>query len=625
MHPDGTAPKQVSNDPNNEFTSPSWAPEGNYIFVSKAPFGIGTNEIWMYHVDGGSGVEITESKPTPTTRRQDRHNATGVSASADGKYLYYAVRQGPFSYNVQLPLWRIARRDRKTGDEDDIINQLESAFRPALSPDAKMLLYVTRYEAETGLRLRNLETGEDRWVKYPVTRDDQESRFTRDVFPGYAFLPGGKEVVYNQDGKIKRLDLASGTEKIIPFTAQVSQELGPKLDFPQKVEQGPVKVRLIMDPVESPDGKKLAFSAMTHLYTMDLPTGTPRRLTSGNAHEFQPAWSPDGKNIAYVTWSSQGGQLWKIPVAGGSPVQLSKSLAVYSNPAWSPDGTKLVLLRGNAYDRENSTFDGGQTANADLVWVPADGGDANLILPARGAGGPHFTHEKDRIYVYTPQGLVSLRYDGTDRRTHIQVKGQGLYFAEEPVSANDVRVSPDGNWVLAHIMNQLYVMAMPQVGGEAPTVDVSKPAVPSKRLTDIGADYFGWADDGKTVTWAVGSSFFRQPLSAITFEPPKDEKKEGDKKDDDKKTTDAKDLDKKDADKKDAASQTADAKKDEKKDQNKDEQKEEKKLKEQEKEVQEIAVHLEVPRRTHKDTIVRRGATDVTRKGDEALKNADIS
>ena len=49
------------------------------------------------------------------------------------------------------------------------------------------------------------------------------------------------------------------------------------------------------------------------------------------------------------------------------------------------------------------------------MWIPAEGGDANLILPARGAGGTHFTHEKDRIYVYTPQGLISLRYDGTDQ------------------------------------------------------------------------------------------------------------------------------------------------------------------------------------------------------------------
>ena len=42
----------------------------------------------------------------------------------------------------------------------------------------------------------------------------------------------------------RRLNLASGVEAVIPFTAQVSQEIGPKLDFPQEVEQGPVKVRL---------------------------------------------------------------------------------------------------------------------------------------------------------------------------------------------------------------------------------------------------------------------------------------------------------------------------------------------------------------------------------------------
>src|SRR6267378_1472904 len=613
IHPDGTGAKQISKDPNSEFTSPSWAPDGKYIFVSKAAFGIGSSEIWMYHVDGGSGVQITKSKPTPTTKRQERPNAMGVVASPDGKYLYYAAKLGSLAYNQQFPSWHIARRDRKTGDEDEIISQIKSAFRPVLSPDGKQILYVTRYETESGLRLRNLETGEDRWVKYPVTRDDQESLFTRDIFPGYSFLPGGKEIIYNQDGKIKRLDLVTGTDKAIPFTAQVSQELGPKLDFPQKVEQGPLKVRLIMDPVESPDGKKLVFSAMTHLYTMDMPGGRPQRLTSGNTPEFQPAWSPDGKSIVYVTWSSQGGQLWKISAAGGTPTQLSKSLAVYSNPAWSPDGARIVLLRGNAFDRENNTFDGGQTANADLIWIPADGGDANLILPARGAGGPHFTKERDRIYVYTPQGLVSLRYDGTDRRNHIIVKGQGLYFFEEPIPADDIQPSPDGQWVLSHVMNQLYLIAMPVVGGETPTVNVTSPAVPVKRLTDIGADYFAWADDGKTITWAVGASLFREPLSAISFEPPKDEKKEGEKKE----------ADSKDSDKKDAATQAADTKKEEKK----DEKKEEKKLKEQEKDVQEIAVSLEVPRKTPKGAIVLRGATVVTMKTgkeDEVLKNADI-
>ena len=596
MHPDGSGVKQVSKDPNAEFASPSWAPDGNYIFVSKASFGINTFEIWMYHVEGGSGVQVTKAKPTPTTPRNQQGNAVGAAASPDGKYLYYAKKNGGFQYNAQFPLWHIARRDRKTGDEDVLLRQPESAFRPVLSPDGTKLLYVTRYETESGLRLRNLQSGEDRWVRYPITRDDQESRFTRDLFPGYAFLPNGNEIVYNQDGKIRRLNLETGAESVIPFTAQVSQDLGPKLDFPQRVDQGPVKARLIQGPEESPDGKRLAFSALTHLYVMDLPDGKPKRLTSGNAREFEPAWSPDGSSLAYVTWSNGTGQMWKVSASGGTPRQLTRTAALYSDPVFSPDGTRIVALRGVAYDREHEGIDVGQTSNADLIWIPAEGGDANLILPARGAGAPHFTREKDRIYVYTPQGLVSLRYDGTDRRTHIQVKGAGAYFADEPVPASDVKASPDGQWVLAHVMNQLYVLAMPVVGGEAPTVNVSSPSVPVKKLTDIGADSFNWADDGKTITWAVGASLFREPLSAISFEPPKDEKK--------------------DADKKESDTQTADASKDEKK--------EPKKFKEEDKNVQEIAVDIEVPRKTPKGTIVLRGATVVTMKGDEVLKNADV-
>src|SRR5712672_4037961 len=67
MNADGSDAKQLSKDASGEFASPSWSPDGNYVFVSKAGFGINTFEIWMYHVQGGSGVQVTKAKPATTT------------------------------------------------------------------------------------------------------------------------------------------------------------------------------------------------------------------------------------------------------------------------------------------------------------------------------------------------------------------------------------------------------------------------------------------------------------------------------------------------------------------------------------------------------------------------------
>ncbi len=613
---DGTDPKQLSKDTSSEFASPAWTPDGQYVIVSRSGWALRTYELWMYHVQGGSGVQITKAKPEPKTPGPQRHNAMGVSVSRDGRYLYYARKLGGFQYNAQFPMWQIARRDRRTGEEDILTQALGSAVRPVVSPDGTKLVYATRYETETGLRLRDLKTGEDRWLKYPVQRDDQESRFTRDLLPGYAFLPDGKEIIVSYGGKIHRLSIEKGEDRVIPFTAQVSQELGPRLNFPRRVEQDPVRARLIQDAAQSPDSKRLVFSALTHLYMMDIPGGKPRRLTSSNAREFQPTWSPDGQWLAYVTWSSDGGQIWKVRADGqGQPQQLTRLAAFYSDPAWTPDGARIVALRGSAHDRMVRQFDFGQTPGADLVWIAAEGGEANLILPARGVGRPHFTHEKDRIYVYSDQGLISLRFDGTDRRVHLKVTGMGLYFAEEPVPADEVRASPDGKWVLAQVMNQLYLAAMPEVGGETPTVNVNSPSVPLKKLTDVGADYFDWADDGKTITWAIGSSFFRQAFDTVTFEPPK-------KEDEEKKA---------DEEKKDAEADQASAsspKPDEGKAASKQQVPGDKAAKEEKKEkaanVQEIEAIVEVPRKTPKGTIMLRGARVITMRGEQVLDDADV-
>ncbi|MDA2924614.1 amidohydrolase family protein [Acidobacteria bacterium AH-259-L09] len=590
---DGSDPKQLSKDKQSHFVSPSWSSDGEYVIVSRARRGAGGLELWMYHIKGGSGVQITKAKPKPETPFYQRHNALGAVASSDGRYLYYAKRQTRLPFGMRaysLGFWQIARRDLVTGDEDVITEAPNSAMRPVLSPDGAKLVYGTRYEAKTGLRIRDLKTGEDRWLKYPIQRDDQESFATRDLLPGYAFTPNGKEIVVFYGGKINRVNVETRKSKIIPFTAKVSQDIGPLLNFPRRVDEGPVRARLIQEPSQSPDGKRLSFSALTHLYTMDLPNGTPVRVTAGDSREFHPAWSPDGQWLAYVTWSTEGGHIWKVRADGqGSPQQLTRLSGFYRNPAWSQDGLRIVALRAPRQGRVEraSEWYAATVPGDDLVWIPAEGGEVKLIVPARGVGRPHFTnHEEDRIYVYSSKGLISLRFDGTDRRTHLKVVGKT--GGPEPTPAQDVRISPDGRYALALMHNQLYLMAVPRVGGEAPTVNVDSSTVPIRKLTEVGADYLAWANGGSTIIWGLGSTFFRLPLASVTFESAK--KAEGES----------------DESREESASESEGGE-------------EEKKLP-----IEEIEVAIERPRYRPKGTIVLRGSRLITMRGDEVIDNGEV-
>jgi hypothetical protein len=116
---------------------------------------------------------------------------------------------------------------------------------------------------------------------------------------------------------------------------------------------------------------------------------------------------------------------------------------------------------------------------------------------------------------------MSLRYDGTDRRVHLKVTGPGRAGSPQPPAAETVLMRPDGKWAMAKVNNQLWLVAVPPYTGSAASVNVRGPAVPAQRITDIGADYFAWADGGDTATWAIGSTFFQRPFDSVDFAPDK--------------------------------------------------------------------------------------------------------
>jgi dipeptidyl aminopeptidase/acylaminoacyl peptidase len=412
-------------------------------------------------------------------------------------------------------------------------------MRPLLSPDGKKLVYATRFEGGTALRVRDLDTSEERWLINNVTRDDQESRGTRDLMPGYCFMPDGKSMIVPVNGKIQRVDFQTGKSTNIAFTARVEAEIAPRVYFENRVDDSAtVRARLIRWPAMSPDGKRVVFSSLNKLWVAELPSGSARRLTDSQAGEFMPAWSPDGKYIAYVTWSRDGGQILRVPAGGGSPEALTRRSAYYSSPVYSPDGSKIVFVSGSTDDQmyadlhykdtdvfpdasadslnpADSEIDGIQgNTGTDLRWIPATGGDSKLIAP-QGGRHPHFTSDPERVFVTSRQGLASVRLDGYDRRTHFKVTGTAP--GPFPPEAEDIQLSPDGQRAFVNLQGKHYLVSIPKPGKETVTISITPSgpsAVPVKKMSAEGGDYLDWSPDGKWVTWSWGSKFYRQSLTA---------------------------------------------------------------------------------------------------------------
>jgi Tol biopolymer transport system component len=527
---DGANAKALTRGSHDVFRSPEWTPDGRYIVVSKGGGTPPGMQLWLYHVDGGSGVRLTGN-----SEEQRNLYALGAAFGRDPRYVWFTERtQGGSVYNQMRFRWQIAVHDRLTGEHFRQSDELGSAMRPVLSPDGRWLVYATRWDAQTGLRIRDLQTGDDSWLLYPVQRDDQESASTRDLMPGSAFTPDSKSLVTSFDGRIWRVEVPSGKVSPIPFRAKVEQQLGPKLEFQYRVDEGPVRVQQIRSPRLSPDGRRLAFSALDRVYVMDYPNGAPRRVSDGDEGEHHPAWSPDGRYLVYATWSdAQGGHVYRVAADGsGKPERLTRVAAFYSDPVYAPDGRRIVVVRGPRVERQEDFSPRGRGGQAlELVWIPTEGGEATRIGPFRGTR-PQFTRDPSRIYTWevrTQPGegggggrsrgvLVSFRFDGTDRRAHLGVTGYKPPQAERANPAAEVVVSPDGERAVVQAERKLYLVTIPVVGGdEPPVVAVGNPenaAVPVEPLTRVGGEFAAWAEDGKAITWALGRVFFRYDVAA---------------------------------------------------------------------------------------------------------------
>ncbi|MGH7506497.1 MAG: amidohydrolase family protein, partial [Longimicrobiales bacterium] len=557
---DGSDARALTTDERENYMSPVWTPDGDYVIAVKG------SQLWLYHRRGGSGVQLTghreEGEQAPAAH-------LGPAFGHDPRYLWVNVRGdlgGGFATTTIEPWaepfdrlhearssarlvgpYQIGQLDRETGRVFVRTHELEGAFRPVLSPDGRWLVYATRYDAREALKIRDLTTGEDRWLVMDVQRDDHLGGGSRDrdVYPSSAFTPDSRALITSYGGKIWRVEIPSGEATEIPFTAHVEQQLGPLVKFDYPINDSTLTVSQIRGARPSPDGRRLVFAALDRLWIADLPAAgnvvaddgashpTIRdavRLTSSTDVEHAPIWSPDGQYVAYVTWNdSVGGDIYRIRVDGDrQPERLTPVSAFYDKLSYSRDGSRLVAVRGSKMHRMRMLEDFGRhggAAELEYVWLPADGGEPNRITwvglgnTQEGRNAPHFGPDPERVYVWAgSDGLLSMRYDGTDIRTIVKVTvprpGGDDDDNGPPPSPDEVVLSPDGKRALVRANRNVYMITVPPVGGEPPTVSVAaSSSVPTRRLTRVGGDFIGWRPDGAIAHYSIGRSFFEYDVA----------------------------------------------------------------------------------------------------------------
>ena len=505
---------QITRGNDNLYTSPDWSPDGQYLVASRtfSPLG-GAAKPWLFHRDGGSGIALIDEP--------EQLKAIGAAFDPTGRYIYLAQGTRDWTYDAAFPKYQLLRYDRETGRQATVTGRYGSGFRPAISPDGATLVYGSRHEDATGLRARDLATGDERWLVYPVQRDDMESRATLDLLPGYAFTPDGTALVASYGGRLWRVPLDGNDPTEIPFTADVTVHAGPRLDFDYPVEDTPTfRARQIRDVTLSPDGGEVAFTALGQLYVMDADGGVPRRIGAEvDGALFHPAWSPDGETLAAVSWREpDGGHLWAIPANGDDARRVSDAARYLQSPAWSPSGDRIVVLQAPVRGRLPGAGGG---SRPDIVWYGADAGSPGaptVVAESLGRSQPHFrTDQPDRIYLHAgTRGLVSVRWDGTDEKEHLKVTGFSANRGGPAANASSIRISPAGGRALTKVGNDLYLVTVPQVGAEAPTVSVRSPSsapVPVTRITDFGGEFQSWSSNGDEAVWALGNAYFRYSLA----------------------------------------------------------------------------------------------------------------
>ena len=276
----------------------------------------------------------------------------------------------------------------------------------------------------------------------------------------------------------------------------------------------------------SPDGKRVAYTvsrtvmndtqsaSLTQIYCADIDGKNTVQLTKADAYCYGAQWSPDGKQIAFMSVQSGKNEIWLVPAAGGEAVQLTHVATGVYMYRWSRDGTFISYL---APDPQAPGKKEALARTGDAIVVDENDPMAHIwIVSTQGnpSGQPEahqITHgdfsvsswdwSPDGAYLtFARQSHLTPLYEYPTTISRLDM-GSGLITdLVPPVERSNygsIRYSPDGNWIAystSHaFFNLMDVSVLPSSGGQSRIL--AKDQDQSLLLNSLGL--LGWSPDGK--------------------------------------------------------------------------------------------------------------------------------
>ncbi|HEX5787864.1 MAG TPA: amidohydrolase family protein [Woeseiaceae bacterium] len=496
MDADGGSPRQLTEEDFRLLNNPWWSPDGNYIAARKhftTERSLGTGEIWLYHRYGGAGVALVE-KPDEAHQKELGEPAF----SPDGHYVYFSqdVTPGPifeYAQDSNDVVYEIKRHDIRTGETETFVSGAGGSVRPTPSPDGRYLAFVRRIRGETALFVKDLETGAERPVYEGLATDLQEVWGVHGLYPNFDWLPDSEGIVFWAGGTINRVAVDSGDVTAIPFRVRDTRTVyaPPR----PTVEVAPDRFTTTMprNAEVSPDGSHVVFESAGRLWVKRLPGGAPEPLTAdaGERVEFDPAWSRDGRRIAFIAWTDASlGHVHTVSSAGGPSTPVTQHPGHYRGPRFAPDGSAIVFEAGAGGYLTSPAW----SIATGVFVIDVQGGAARRVTDD--GENPHFGAAGDRLYV-TRDGedgaeLVSVDLNGEAPRVH----ATGEFVSRFEVAPNDRYLAYRDNY-------QVYTVPLPP-GGKPLALGTSVEAISMTRASGDGGDFPSWSHAGAQVNWTLG-------------------------------------------------------------------------------------------------------------------------